>query len=542
MKCSKSTRTVLLAVVVAILVGGLAPVAFSATGDTVRVFRTPGSCPTGLTFDGKSLWLADRKSDSLYRLSIKDGSVEAALPAPGYQVEGLTWDGKYLWVLDVEEKAILKLNPRTGIAEKTIYAPCDNPQGLAWDGTYLWVADFRADELYQISTEDGTTIKQMASPAGDPRGLTFDGEYLWVSDRRADMIYMVTPDKGQVIVAFPAPGKFARGLAFDGLYLWNVDYQSDKLYRLKRKDKQPYVRTEGKKERLEYTHQFRNYGPDEVISLDVYLAVPDNLPNQELLSEVVFVPPPDDFVTDRWGQKMAHYHAENLTGGGVFGVSMTVDAELFNTRYFIFPEDVGTLKDVPRDIREKYLSDGSKYEISDPFIVESVEKAVGDEQNAYWVTRKIFDYILERMHYELAGGWNIAPTVLQRGSGSCSEYSFVFISMSRAAGLPARYAGSVAIRGDDASTDDVFHRWVEVYLPNIGWVPVDPSRGDRDTPADQASAIGYLSNRLLITTHGGGASEYLEWGYNSNELWTSKGKCKVYTEHIGEWSPLTEDD
>jgi transglutaminase-like putative cysteine protease len=532
----KSTA-VIFACMAAIL-AGLALSAFAATGDIERSFATPGSCPTGLAFDGKSLWLADRKTDSLYKISIKDGVVEAAIAAPGYQVEGLTWDGAYLWVLDIEEKTIQQFDPQTGVSLKIIPAPCDNPQGLAWDGEYLWLADHRADKLYQISTEDGTTIKEFASPSGDPRGLAFDGSYLWVSDRSADMIYMITPDKGEVIVAFPAPGKFARGLAFDGLYLWNADYQSDKLFRLVRKDDDPYVRTEGKKQRLEYTHQFRNYGPDVVTSVDIYLAVPENLPNQELLGEIVYHPAPQEFLTDRWGQKVAHYRTENLPGGGMVNVSMTTEAEIFKTRYFIFPEDVGTLRDIPRDIKQVFLSDESKYATADPFIVKSAKEAVGDEQNAYWVARKIFDYIIERMHYELVGGWNIAPTVLKRGSGSCSEYSFVFIAMSRAAGLPARYAGSVAIRGDDASTDDVFHRWVEVYLPNFGWVPIDPSGGDQDTPAGRAGAIGFLNNRYLITTHGGGASEYLEWTYNSNEKWTTKGKCKVYTEHIGEWSPL----
>jgi len=514
----------------------------AATGDIEREFLTPGSCPTGLTFDGKSLWLADRKTDSLYRISIKDGTVEQTIPAPGYQVEGLTWDGEYLWVLDVEEGVILRFNPETGIAEKTIYAPCNNPQGLAWDGTYLWVADFRADMLYKISTEDGTTIVELPSPSRDPRGLAFDGTYLWVSDRLADMIYMVTPDKGQVIVAFPSPGKYARGMAFDGLYLWNVDYQSDKLYRLVRKDDTPYVRTEGKKERLEYTHQFRNYGPGEIISVDAYLAVPGNLPNQQILSDIVFDPQPDEFVTDQWGQKMAHYQGRDLAPGEMMTVAMITEAELFKTRHFIFPEDVGTLDDIPREIKSTYLADGSKYEITDPFIIESAREAVGDERNAYWVARKIFDYIIDRMFYELVGGWNIAPTVLKRGSGSCSEYSFVFIAMSRAAGLPARYAGSVAVRGDDASTDDVFHRWCEVYLPNIGWIPIDPSGGDQDTPAGQAAYIGFLNNRYLITTHGGGGSEFLEWGYNSNERWTAKGTCKVHTEHIGEWSPLVQEE
>ena len=55
------------------------------------------------------------------------------------------------------------------------------------------------------------------------------------------------------------------------------------------------------------------------------------------------------------------------------------------------------------------------------------------------------------MYYERSGGWNTAPIVLERGNGSCSEYTFVFISMCRAAGVPARYVGSVVERGESAS-------------------------------------------------------------------------------------------
>jgi transglutaminase-like putative cysteine protease len=520
---------------------GAASGALAAPGDIEREFPTPGSCPTGLAFDGKSLWLADRKTDSLYRISPADGTIESVMPAPGYQVEGLAWDGKCLWVLDVEEKMIHKFNPQTGISEKSIPAPSESPQGLAWDGEYLWVGDFGTDSLYQIATDDGTTIIGIPAPAGEPRGLTFDGKYLWVADRGTDMIYMVTPDKGKVILSFKAPGKFARGLAFDGSHLWNADYQSDRLYRLVRKDSVRYARIESKKERLEYTEEFRNYGPDLVTSVDAYLAIPENRPNQQLLGEIVFNPPPDEILTDRWGQRVAHYRAKDLKASGKLRASMTVDAELFQTRWFLFPEDIGTLKDIPKDIRDRYLVDDAKYRISDSAIVEATGRAVGSEQNAYWVARKIFDYIIAHMEYVRAGGWNIAPTVLKRGTGSCSEYGFVYIAMARAAGLPARYVGSVAIRGDDASTDDVFHRWVEVYLPNIGWVPIDPSGGDQPTPGGQASAVGFLNNRYLITTQSGGGSEFLEWGYNSNEQWSSRGTCKVYSEHIGEWSPLPSE-
>ncbi len=525
-------------VALAILLLVPASSAWTATGDVINSFATPGSCPTGLTFDGKYLWMADRKTDSLYKIDSNTGRIKTARPAPGYQVEGLAVEGSYLWVLDIEEGAIFKLNPDTDIVEKTIYPPCDHPKGLAWDGKYLWVADYREDKLYQISTEDGTTIVEIPSPSGNPYGLAYDGDYLWVSDRIDNMIYMVNPDDGDVIIAFDSPSEFPRGLTYDGKFLWNVDYQSDSLYKIIIRDNDKFIRTDGKKQELEYTHQFRNYGPGEITSLDIYIAVPHDLPFQKLLDSIVFTPEPTEFVYDRWDQQIARFHFENLTAGASVSTAMRVKAELFKTRFFIFPDNAGALSEIPEDIKTSYLVDDSKYWIDDPFIREAAQKVVGDETNCYWIARRLFNYLIDQMHYELAGGWNVAPTVLKRGSGSCSEYSFVYIALCRAAGLPARYAGSVVIRGDDASTDDVFHRWVEVFLPNYGWIPVDPSGGDHEKPAAQARAFGYLNNRFLITTIGGGASEYLEWGYNSNEFWQSKGPCKIYSEHIGEWSPV----
>ncbi|MEJ2054186.1 MAG: transglutaminase-like domain-containing protein, partial [Calditrichaceae bacterium] len=137
------------------------------------------------------------------------------------------------------------------------------------------------------------------------------------------------------------------------------------------------------------------------------------------------------------------------------------------------------------------------------------------------MARKIFDYIRNTLEYKLEGGWNVAPVVLQRGTGSCSEYTISFIALARAAGLPARYAGAIVVRGDDASLDEVFHRWPEVYLPNFGWIPIDPQGGDKELPGDRARNIGSLSNRFLITTQGGGDSEYLGWYYNYNQDYTT---------------------
>jgi hypothetical protein len=299
----------------------------------------------------------------------------------------------------------------------------------------------------------------------------------------------------------------------------------------------PYKASGGHKEQLILTHEFRNYGPGKLNTLEVYFAVPVKRPNQELLGAITYNIPPTDMVKDRWGQEFAHFHLENLALAQRQRETMTVTVELSDARWFVFPEKVGAMKDISKEIREKYTVDEDKYRINDPVIQKAYKEAIGEEKNPYWIMRKIYKYVRDHMYYELSGGWNVAPAVLQRGNGSCSEYSFVFIALCRAAGLPTRYVGSVALRGDEASTDDVFHRWCECFLPGYGWVPVDPSGGDQEIPAMVAEYFGHVANRYLITTEGGGNSEYLGWNYNANEFWTSKGPMKVHFETVGEWSP-----
>ena len=515
---------------------------WAAPGDTLKSIPSPGPCPQGMTYDGKYLWVADRKSDLLYQINPADGKIVDSIPAPGYSPRGLAWDGARIWCLDAEEGVIYAINPKTRIIETAISCPTANPTDLAWDGKYLWVAADRSDEILQISTEDGTTIKTIPSPTGNATGLTFDGAYLWVADRYKDMIYMVTPDKGEVIIYFASPGKHAWGLAWDGKNLWNVDYQSDRISQLTARDETPFVHLDEKTERMDFMIQARNYGPGIVKTLDLYIAVPHDLDNQKLLAPVTFDPQPTDILTDKWGQKVAHFRFVDVPATRFETVTMTASATLYQTRYYVYPDKVGTLNDIPADIKKIYLADDTKFSMTDPVIQKALKDAVGDETNPYWIARKIFRYVIDHMEYELAGGWNIAPAVLERGNGSCSEYSFVYIAMCRAAGLPARYAGSIVVRGDDASYDDVFHRWVEVYLPNYGWIPVDPSGGDNPRPADRARYFGFLDNRYLITTHGGGGSEYLEWGYNTNARWTGEGRCKVVVEYFGEWTPVEKGD
>ncbi|MBU0765524.1 MAG: PQQ-binding-like beta-propeller repeat protein [Bacteroidetes bacterium] len=516
------------------------------TGEVLESYDTPGQFPTGLTFDGKYIWLADRKDDKLYAIDPADGQTVKSLPSPGYWPTGLAWDGKYLWNADVKggiplaenyNGKIYMLDPENGTLLRTLQAPSSTPRGLTWDGKYLWCADNDSDEIIQFDPGDGTTIRSFRSPAYDPQGITWDGTYLWISDRRYDEIYMVDPESGCVLIIAEAPGPYTTDLCYDGQYLWAVDYENDKLYKLSVRDKDQFHRSNEHEATVRYTHLTTNFGPGKVQTLDVHFAVATERDNQAFLSEISYEPEYSDIVTDKWGQRTAHWKKENIAAGQTHEIQITSHIKTWDVRYFIYPEKAGKPEDIPKEISSKFLEDNDKYDISNPVIQNAVKQAVGDEKNPCRMARRIYNYVLGHLSYEMVGGWNTAPTVLERGNGSCSEYTFVYIALCRAAGIPARYVGSVVMRGDDASMDDVFHRWAEIYLPGYGWIPVDPSGGDSDIPREQADSFGALVNRFYITTQSGGGSETMEWTYNSNEFWTSDPKTNVVFENFADWEP-----
>ncbi|MFO7880073.1 MAG: transglutaminase domain-containing protein [Bacteroidota bacterium] len=520
---------------------------FSYTGEIINKFATGTDFPTGLCYDGASLWMADRKLDKIIQIDPETGEHTGSISSPAYWPMGITHDGENLWCIDIKGGIPLaenyngiayKLDDATGNILHQINLPCKKPTGLTWDGTYLWVADDAGNQIIQFSPEDGTTIKSFKAPAGNSMGLTFDGTYLWVSDRGNDEIYMMSPETGEVLLITDAPGDYSRGLAWDGEFLWNVDWQDKSIYKIIRKDDENMRKKDPKEYMVRYTHQSTNFGPGKLLTLDVHFALGSDRDNQELLSEPDYSVKPADFPEDQWNQKTAHFNFTNIQAGETREIVITNKVKLWDVRYFIFPDKVGSLDEIPENITSLYLRDNEKYKINHPVIEKAVKEAVGDEKNPYRMARQIYDYVMENMYYEMSGGWNTAPAVLERGNGSCSEYSFVYIAMCRAVGLPARYVGSVVVRGDDASMDDVFHRWAEIYLPNYGWVPVDPSGGDQDSPRAQADYFGHLANRFFITTQGGGNSESMEWTYNSNEFHTTEPKTHVVVEYFADWELL----
>ena len=75
---------------------------------------------------------------------------------------------------------------------------------------------------------------------------------------------------------------------------------------------------------------------------------------------------------------------------------------------------------------------------------------------------------------------------LQTGAGVCQDFAHLLIAVARKRGLPARYVSGYLVprrtAEPGASIEEVIggqasHAWTEIYIPDLGWITLDPTLG-----------------------------------------------------------------
>jgi transglutaminase-like putative cysteine protease len=141
-----------------------------------------------------------------------------------------------------------------------------------------------------------------------------------------------------------------------------------------------------------------------------------------------------------------------------------------------------------KPVYEENLRDPKEYLLSERLVPESeefsriadevVEGKLGDLARA----RALYDHTIDRMRYMKYGdGWGKGDAVYACDSrtGNCTDFHSYFIALSRAAGIPARFAIGASIPSErNEGGIDGYHCWAEFYTDGKWW-PVDISEGDK---------------------------------------------------------------
>ncbi len=199
--------------------------------------------------------------------------------------------------------------------------------------------------------------------------------------------------------------------------------------------------------------------------------------------------------------------------------------------------------DTERPLYKAYTVSNSFTPASHPEIEAAARAAVGREKNPYRKARLIYSYLLRRMSYDPAKGYRDAVTGLKEKSGDSYTYATLFVALLRSAGIPARtIAGYVITDGKSAKP----HFWTEFYLENFGWVPSDPSLGDKapikdlPVPSDpETYYFGSMSNRHIVFSRGLVQAKRISPQGRTLEPPEMHSLQTVYAEGVGDFSSFS---
>ncbi len=134
------------------------------------------------------------------------------------------------------------------------------------------------------------------------------------------------------------------------------------------------------------------------------------------------------------------------------------------------------LEGLPESFSE-FLSEGEAVRLTKE-IRELSQSLVLGETTEFGALLKIAEFVNRNITYDSSvfGSRLDTGKVLAERRGVCEEFAHLFIALSRAAGIPARYVGGFAFGGREAE-EFGSHGWAEAYFPEKGWVPFDPTTG-----------------------------------------------------------------
>lgn len=143
-----------------------------------------------------------------------------------------------------------------------------------------------------------------------------------------------------------------------------------------------------------------------------------------------------------------------------------------------------------------YLQATEQVPADDPQFMKKSAELVKGSKTEFDAVQKILTFVIDHMHYVLTPEDFGAGYSLRSGKGNCQNYSHLAAALMRASGIPVRIVNGVTLKQpyDIAVGKQVLslnmaqgrHSWIEVFFPDLGWVPFDPQQSEM-----------FVSNRFI---------------------------------------------
>ncbi|MDZ7363385.1 MAG: transglutaminase domain-containing protein [candidate division KSB1 bacterium] len=208
--------------------------------------------------------------------------------------------------------------------------------------------------------------------------------------------------------------------------------------------------------------------------------------NQEIENlRIDFSPTPSkrEEKIDRRGNKVIVVTWANPAGAITATVSLTAkNYVLFNPLATSMPFPLGNVEPAVRD----YLLSTEQVPAENARIRGKALELTRGVKTEFDAVQRILAWVIDHTTYVLTPPRYDAMYTFETGKGNCQNYSHLAAALMRAVGIPVRIVNGVTLKKTyDAKTEygkltfgmaQGRHSWIDVYFPDLGWVPFDPQQ------------------------------------------------------------------
>jgi len=236
--------------------------------------------------------------------------------------------------------------------------------------------------------------------------------------------------------------------------------------------------------------------PGEPPSIHIWSADIVEYQTQKLLEKNLISPEPDTiYIENEYGNRILYWDiSKRLSPELSLSISRRFRYITFDYRPIVDAEgERRNWTDIPDDILTKYTRPEPFLEQDDALIdtVFSLLENVPDPVNQ---AKAIYDWVQKSMTYNYPPDQRGVRNALETLAGDCGQYTALFTSMARIAGIPARQQSGINFYPGNTG----YHVWSEIYLPLKGWVPVDATREDGFLHLDNGRLISSIGLNIPL--------------------------------------------
>ncbi|MBU1132979.1 transglutaminase-like domain-containing protein [Patescibacteria group bacterium] len=232
------------------------------------------------------------------------------------------------------------------------------------------------------------------------------------------------------------------------------------------------------------------------------ISLPPDIEEVQQVNYLQIEPKPKRLKTDEDGNTIAWYI---LGPKKKLEISVTGIAKISGKQ--INPDFGRETQSIPSDLIRKYTGEEKFWQVNSPNIQKAASELKDTNLNTIKNAQKVYNYVIQNLTYDFKAleegpverhGAEVALT--QKGQWTCMEFTDLFVTLTRAMGIPAREVNGYAFTNNELDKPlsinlqggDVLHSWAEFYDPFYGWIQVDPTWGS-------TSGIDYFTK--LDTNH-----------------------------------------